>query len=135
MDSLQYKQSDTFDRIMGTLHGRPDVTDTNPSTKQPVLPLIGKVQTFTIRTYREAEVGDWIAVTYGDGEQYTRIVMPPEVSDCIARQRDALTTKLRRKHGRAGGLKSQEARRAAGLPLPFHAKKAKRARRAEGGGR
>lgn len=96
----QYRTIDKFDRLMGALIGLPDVTHSKPTTCSVVSPLIGEAQTFIIQTYRQREVGDTIFVQYIDAEKSVRIAIPPEVADTIARQRDALTTKIRKKIGR-----------------------------------
>lgn len=96
-----YHSPDPFDRIMGMLAERADVTHTKPSPIQSVMPIIGQTVTVTVRTFREAEKGDWISIIYA-GAQYIRIVLPPEVSERIARQREALTAMNRRKGARQG---------------------------------
>ena len=88
-----------FDRILSGLHGLPDVTHTQPSTIRTV-DFIGTSQTFIICTYRMREQGDTIFLEIVSAEGSTRVVLPPQVADAIARQRDALTAKVRRKHGK-----------------------------------
>lgn len=100
MSELQYRTVDKFDRLMGALVNLPDVTRTRPSTISVVSPLIGEAQTFIVETYRQREVGDTIFLQYVDGNGSVRIAIPPEAADAIARQRDALTTKVRRKIGK-----------------------------------
>jgi hypothetical protein len=99
-DTKQYRTIDKFDRLMGALVGLPDVTHTKPTTCAVVSPLIGEAQTFIIQTYRQREVGDTIFLQYVDGEGSVRIAIPPEVADAIARQRDALTSKVRKRVAR-----------------------------------
>ena len=89
-----------FDRILSGLHGLPDVTHTQPSTVRTV-DFIGTSQTFIITTYRMREQGDTIFLEMVSGEGSLRVVLPPQVADTISRQRDALTTKVRRKIGKA----------------------------------
>lgn len=96
----QYRQVDKFDRLMGALVNLPDVTHTKPSTVAVVSPLIGEAQTFIIQTYRQREVGDTIFLQYVDAEKSVRIAIPPEAAEAIARQRDALTVKVRRLAGK-----------------------------------
>lgn len=100
-DNGPYKTVDKFDRLMGALTNLPDVTHTKPSTVTTVSPLIGAAQTFIIETYRQREVGDTIFLVYVDGDTSIRIAIPPPVADAIARQRDSLTTKVRKKVGKA----------------------------------
>lgn len=90
-----------FDRLEGALHGLPDVVVTKPSTIRARMPLIGIAQTYVIQTYRQRDKGDTIFLeTIADGHAL-RLVMPPEVSDAIARQRDSLTDKSRSKAAKA----------------------------------
>lgn len=95
-----YKSPAKFDRLIGALASLPDVTHTKPSTLAVLSPLIGEAQTFIIQTYRQREVGDTIFIQYIDGEGSLRIAIPPEAADAIARQRDALTTKVRKRLGK-----------------------------------
>ena len=83
--------TDTFDRVIGSLDGLPDVRHTRPTTVTTVHPLIGQSQTFVVQTYRQHEQGDTIFVQYIDSEGGDRLVIPPLVADAIARQRDSLT--------------------------------------------
>ena len=108
-----YRTVDKFDRLMGALVNLPDVTHTKPSTVAVVSPLIGEAQTFIIQTYRQREIGDTIFLQYVDAEKSVRIAIPPEAADAIARQRDALTTKVRKRLG-----KQQAAERKARGELP-----------------
>jgi hypothetical protein len=93
----QYRSVDKFDRTLGALTGLPDVTRTKPSTVQVLSPLIGEAQTITVQTYRQREVGDTIFLVCAAAEGLVRLVIPPQAADAIARQREALTTKNRRK--------------------------------------
>jgi hypothetical protein len=114
-----YRTIDKFDRMMGALEGIPDVTRTKPSTVVCVLPIIGQSQTF-IQTVRQREQGDTIFLQYVDDTGSVRIAIPPAAADAIARQRDALTAKVRKRVG----MESAQARKARGeLPGFLKAKK------------
>jgi hypothetical protein len=117
----QYRQVDKFDRMMGALANLPDVTHTKPSTVVAVSPLIGEAQTFILQTFRQREIGDTIFLQYVDGEGRVRIAIPPDAADAIARQRDALTTKVRRKIAKD----QAQARKARGEVPGFLRKKSK----------
>jgi hypothetical protein len=121
MNEPQYRTVDKFDRMMGALANLPDVAHTSPSTVVTVSPLIGEAQTFVIQTYRQTEVGDTIFIQYMDGEKHVRIAIPPKAADAIARQRDALTTKVRKRIGK----QSAAARKARGELPAFQKNKAK----------
>jgi hypothetical protein len=98
-----------FDRILAGLDGLPDVTHAGPSTIRSVS-FIGTGQTFIVSTYRMRDRGDTIFLETISGEGSLRLVIPPAVADAIARQRDTLTAKVRRKVGKA----SAEARKQRG---------------------
>lgn len=110
-----------FDRALAMLEDLNGVTHTAPTTKVTTTPLIGKAATFIVQTYRQRdehdETGrsrDTIFLQYIDNETSYRIVIPSDVADVIARQRDALTTKSRKRAGKAVA----EKRKAEGF-VPF----------------
>jgi hypothetical protein len=118
-----YRTVDKFDRLMGALVGLPDVTHTKPSTITSVEPFVGEALTFIVQTYRQREVGDTIFLQVASSEGLVRVAITPAAADAIARQRDALTTQVRRKVGRA----TAAARKARGEEPAFL--KARRARK------
>lgn len=99
---------DTYDRTIGSLQGLPDVTTTRPSTLQILMPLVGNAQTFTVRTFRQADQGDTILIETMGREGAFRFVLPPGVSDAIARQRDSLTKMRQRAHGKRVAAERKE---------------------------
>lgn len=115
------RQVSAFDRALGQLDGLNGVTRTAPSTKVVTVPLIGQATTYIVQTFRQRDEHDdggrskdTIFLQYiADGVSH-RIVIPAEVADVIARQRDALGTKSRK---RAGKLQA-ERRKAEGI-VPF----------------
>ena len=111
---------DPFDRQLAALHGLPDILKSAVSTVRTVPPLgIGGSQVFVVQTYRQKERGDLIFIEVV-GPETIRLVIPPQVANVIARQRDALTTKSRSKAARA-----QAEERAARGVVPFKAKASK----------
>lgn len=97
MSEQQYRQIDKFDRMLGALTDLPDVTQTKPSTVPVISPIVGDAQTFIVRTFRQRDVGDTIFLEFIDADGGKRFYLPPQVADAIARQRDALSTKNRKK--------------------------------------
>jgi hypothetical protein len=95
--SVNEKMPDKFDRLLGSLHGLPDISHTKPSTIRTVIPIVGDSQLFIVQTYRQANIGDTIFLECVDTEGTIRIPIPPAVADAIARQREALTGKTRSK--------------------------------------
>lgn len=100
---------DKFDLAFGSLEGRPGVTQTKPTTLRATLPLVGLAQTFIVQTVREKDESDkkaqaqfTVFLEYVDKDGNVRLVIPPAVTDVIARQREALTGKARVKAARAG---------------------------------
>jgi hypothetical protein len=116
-----------FDRRLGALFGIPDVLSTSPATIQTARALVGDAQTFIVQTYRmrdddgagKVKSGDTVFLQYVDAEGSVRIVLPPEVTACIARQRDALTTRSRKRGAKAAA----EDRKARGIQPGFLKKK------------
>lgn len=92
---------DVFDRLLGNMHGLPDVSSTKPTTIRTVTPLIGTSEVFIVQTYRQKEVGDTIFLEAVGKAGAVRLALPPQVADAIARQRDALTGKSRSRAARA----------------------------------
>lgn len=122
-DAKQYKTVDKYDRAAGSLKGRHDTTGTKPATVVAHTPVLNEAQTFIVETIRVKDEGDWIFVQYIDSEGSARIAFPPGVADAIARQRDALTTKNRKRAGR----EQAQARKARGeLPGFMKPKKPKK---------
>ena len=95
---------DLFDRTIRALDGLPDVVKTKPSTVRALTPVLGLSQTFIVQTYRQRDQGDSIFVEYIGAEGSLRLALPHVVADTIARQRDVLTDKSRRKAAKASAL-------------------------------
>jgi len=90
-----------FDRLVGALEGLPDVTKSKPTTLRAMLPLIGIARSYIVQTYRQKDKGDTIFLETVGSEGSVRIPIPPQVADAIARQREALTGKVRSKAAKA----------------------------------
>jgi hypothetical protein len=93
---------DAFDRTIGALHGLPDVTSIKAAVMRVVPPFgVGGSQLYVVQTYRQREVGDTIFLEHVSETGTVRLVIPPQVSAVIARQRDQLTAKTRSKAAKA----------------------------------
>lgn len=93
---------DAYDRQLGALHGLPDVIRSSASTIRHVPTLgIGGTQMYVVQTYRQKDRGDMIFLEVVGAGGSVRLVLPPSVSNTIARQRDALTAKSRSRAARA----------------------------------
>jgi hypothetical protein len=112
---MSEQMPDNFDRVLGSLEGLPDVIQVKATTVRLTTPLLGKSQTFIVQTVRQRDVGDTVFLEYVDHEGSQRLVLPPRVTDIIARQRDAITARAR---SRASKAVAQE-RKAAGLKPGF----------------
>jgi hypothetical protein len=106
---------DEFDRLLGQLDGLTGATRTRQSTVQTITPIVGNSETFIVQTIRHAEVGDYLFVQAIGPKRSYRLVLPPEVTAVIDRQRDSLTTMNRRKGARA----AVETRAAKGITPAF----------------
>lgn len=112
---------DPYDRQLAMLHDLPDVvkTKTSPIRHIPLLG-VGGTQSFLVQTYRQRERGDTIFLEVSGQNGTVRLVIPPKVANTIARQREALTTKVRSRiaKARAADLAAQ------GIKPDFKKKKA-----------
>jgi hypothetical protein len=100
---------DPYDRQLGMLHDLPDVVKTKPSTVR-TMPLlgVGGAQVFIVQTYRQREKGDTIFLEVMSAAGQVRLVIPPQVANVVARQRDALTHKVRSKVAQAAAQDMKE---------------------------
>jgi len=114
-----------FDRTLRNLTGIPDATQTKASTVRHLSPVLELAQTFIVQTIRHKERGDYIFIEYIGTEGSTRMVLPPEAADVIARQRDAVTSKNRK----AAARQRAASDKAAGKLPGFMRGKAKKRRR------
>ena len=100
---------DAFDRTIGLLHGLPDVTEVKTSVTRVVPPFgVGGTQLYVVQTYRQKEQGDTIFLEHVSETGTVRLVIPPQVSAVIARQREQLTTKTRSKAAKAVAQERKE---------------------------
>jgi hypothetical protein len=115
----------TFDRVFRALHDVPDVVRVKPATIRHVTAVTELAQTFIVQTARHRDLGDTIFIEYVGTEGSLRIALPAPVAECIVRQRDALTTKSRK---RAAKLEASR-RKAAGIKPGFLKAKAAKPQR------
>lgn len=120
MEKADYQDHtvDLFDRTRGGMEMRNDTTKTRVSTVRHVDPLVGNVSTYLIETVRAQDSGDFCFVEVATKDGNVRVVLPPKVTATIARQRDSLTTSVRRRMGREQAAE----RKAAGIE-PFGGKR------------
>lgn len=97
-----------FDRMIGSLHGLPDVVHTKPTVLRVVPPFGLGTHLYTVQTYRQRDQGDTVFLEHVSEAGTTRLVIPPSVVDAIVRQRDALTVKVR---SRIGKINAEERKR------------------------
>ena len=100
---------DAFDRTIGLLHGLPDVTLVKTSVTRVVPPFgVGGTQLYVVQTYRQRQQGDTIFLENVSETGTVRLVIPPQVSAVIARQREQLTAKTRSKAAKAVAQERKE---------------------------
>lgn len=108
-----------FDRAIGALDGLPDVISTKTTTMR-VVPTFGfGTYLYAVQTYRQRDRGDTIFLEHVSEHGTTRLVIPPEVSAVIARQRDQLTARARSRASK----RAAEDRKARGIQPGFMKKK------------
>jgi len=87
---------DSYDRLLGSLDGLPDVVHTRPATIRSVGNLgVGGSRTYIVQTYRQDKRGDTIFLEVGGPEGMVRLAIPAKVAAVIARQREGLTKQSR----------------------------------------
>lgn len=114
-----------YDRLRASLQDRGLFT--KPSTIQNIDSIIGRAETFVVRTGRDEERdGDFIFIECMDeSANATRICLPPKVSDAIASQRASLDkrskvllSQRRSALGKTPSGRAQGAWRSAGFHAP-----------------
>ena len=108
-----------YDATYRSLHGIPDATFTQSATVKVVTPILELTQTYIVQTCRHRERGDTVFIEYIGSDGAMRVVLPPDVTARIARQRDALSTKIRKRVAKAEAAR----RKAAGIQPAFLKKK------------
>jgi hypothetical protein len=95
---FQTTEADAYDRAYGQAQG---FAHTKPTTIRAAGVLgIGGVRSYIVETFRVPEAGDSVFIEMTGPDGY-RVHLPPSVTQTIARQRDALTTKSRSRAGKA----------------------------------
>lgn len=112
---------DPFDRLLSSMIGLPNGAHTSPSVVQHI-DFYGNATSYMIQTVRSEE-GVVAFITQVTASGSVRYMLPQAVLQVIDRQRDSVTTQLRRRHGR----RIAEERAAAGHEPGFM--KAARAKR------
>lgn len=75
---------------------------------------LGGVKNYTVQTFRAPDAGDTIFLIEVSGEQARRFMIPPDVSNVIAAQRDAISKRNRQ----AAAKRGVETRRRKGTITP-----------------
>jgi len=104
---------DPFDLTLSSMIGLPNGAHTQPSVVQHI-DFYGNTTSYMIQTVRTDE-GVTSFVTQVSAQGSARYVLPQSVLAVLDRQRDSLTTKIRRRHGK----RIAEERKAAGLKPGF----------------
>lgn len=100
--------ADVFDHTLRSLIGLPDTATAKATTIRHITPVLELAQTFIVQTLRNRELGEYVMIEYMAGNECFRVALPPGVCETIARQRDSLTTKVRKR-----AAKQEAARRKA----------------------
>ena len=111
------RPSDSFDNLLSRMIGLPNGAHTQPAVVQSI-DFYGNATSFMIQTVRTDE-GVTSFVTQVNAQGSVRTILPQNVLAAIDRQRAAITTKIRRRHGR----RLAEERKAAGIEPGFLKKK------------
>jgi len=112
--------SDPFDKLLSRMMGLPNGAHTQPTVVQAI-DFYGHTTSYMIQSVRTDDDGVTAFVTQVNAQGSARSILPQSVLAVIDRQRAAITTKLRRRHGR----RLAEERMAAGIAPGFMKKKRK----------
>lgn len=107
------RTSDPFDKMLSSMIGLPNGAHTKPAVVQAI-DFYGNATSYMIQTVRTDE-SVTAFVTQVSAQGSTRSILPSAVLAVIDRQRSAITTKLKRRHGR----RIAEERMAAGIKPGF----------------
>jgi hypothetical protein len=105
--------TDPFERALSDKLGHPDGAHTQPAVVQ-ANDFYGNVTSYIVQTVKWAE-GNTVFVTQVNASGSDRFMLPPKVMQTIDRQQAAVTTMVRRRHGR----RLAETRQASGLTPGF----------------
>lgn len=92
-----------YDAAMAKLDGAQGVTKSKESTVRtmPLWGIEGGSEMWVVQTVRQADVGEFIFVDHITDAGSERLVLPPEISAVLYRQRDAVSAKHRSAVSRA----------------------------------
>ena len=77
-------ENDHFNRLLGMLHGLPEVVSTKPSPIQTVTIMTGNAEFYSVQTYRQKDLGDTIFLQCVRDGETIRMALPPAVANAIA---------------------------------------------------
>ena len=103
--------SDPFDILLNKLIGLPNGAHVQPAVIQAI-DTYGNVTSFMVQSVRD-DNGPTVFVTQVNATGSLRFILPPSVLRLIDRQRDAMSTTIRRRHGK----RLAEARASNGNPF------------------
>lgn len=110
---------DFYDRVMGSLTMRGDVTKSQPVLRRSTS-MVGTTETFNVQTFKHERqgvkprkdgstpMGETVFIEYTSARGLARYVLPPEVVDVIILQKAWLDAKARK----ASALKAAQTRKA-----------------------
>jgi hypothetical protein len=113
--------TDPFDIALSNVTGHPNGAHTQPSVVQSV-DAYGNVSSFMVQTVKWDE-GISVFITQVNAQGSQRFVLPPKVTAVMQRQHDAVSTMVRRRHGK----RLAEEARAAGIVRTFTPEQRKKA--------
>lgn len=90
--------TDVFDKLLSRLMGLPNGGHTQPTVVQAI-DFYGNTTSYMVQTVR-TEDGPTAFVTQVNAAGSVRYILPASVLKLIDRQRDAITSQIRKRHGR-----------------------------------
>lgn len=111
---------DAFSKAFAELSGHPGGAHTQPTVVK-LVDAYGNATDYIVQTVKWAQ-GETVFVTIVEADATKRVMLPPKVLDTIVRQREAVQTTVRRRHGRRIAAE----RKAQGLQPGFMKAKARK---------
>lgn len=134
--SDQLLPTNDFDRLLSRLIGLPNGAHTQPSVIQAVN-FYGKSTAYMVQTVKTDEGTTIFLTQVRDDNSADRFILPPAVLKLIDRQRDSVSTQIRRRNGKRIAAEREAAGTSVGFTPEMRAKAlaTRRAHRPNGAGR
>ena len=120
------RPKDEFTLQLANWSDYPQATKVGPAIVQTQT-FLGNAETWTVQTIRHSDLGEAVFIQRIHSSGSMQLALPPKVTEAIARQRDSISAKNRRR----GARRAVETKRELGLPVgnPEALRKARKSRK------